>query len=64
VEITSEPLKIVTADEPVSCAIYVHESDLLDKPDWTRFKHIAKREKKFTCVVNQAKLRSYNSALL
>jgi hypothetical protein len=26
------------------------------------FKHIAKREKKFTRIVNQAKLRSYNTA--
>jgi hypothetical protein len=61
-EITSEPLKIVAADDPVSCAIYARENDLLDKPGWKRFKHIANREKKFTRMVNQSKLRSYNTA--
>jgi hypothetical protein len=59
-EITSEPLKVIAADDPVSCAIYARENDLLDKPGWKRFKHIAKREKKFIRMVNQAKLRSYN----
>jgi hypothetical protein len=34
----------------------------LDKPGWKRFKHIAKLEKKFTQMVNQAKLRSFNTA--
>jgi hypothetical protein len=61
-EITSVPLKIVTIDDPVSCAIYACENDLLDKPGWKRFKHIARREKKFTRMVNQAKLRSYKTA--
>jgi hypothetical protein len=31
-EITSEPLKVIAADDPVSCAIYERENDLLDKP--------------------------------
>jgi hypothetical protein len=62
-EITSsEPLKVIAADDPVTCAIYARENDLLDKPGWKRFKHIAKQEKKFTRMVNQAKLRSYNTA--
>jgi hypothetical protein len=61
-EITSEPLKVIAADDPVSCAIYARENDLLDKPGWKRFKHIAKQEKKFACMVNQAKLRSFNTA--
>jgi hypothetical protein len=41
-EITSEPLKVIAVDDPVSCAIYARENDLLDKPGWKRFKHIAK----------------------
>jgi hypothetical protein len=41
-EITNDPLKIIAADDPVSCAIYARENDLLDKPDWKRFKQIAK----------------------
>jgi hypothetical protein len=61
-EITKEPLTIIAADDPVSCAIYARENGLLDKPGWKRFKHIAKQEKKFTRMVNQAKLTSYNTA--
>ena len=61
-EITSEPLTVIATDDPVSCAIYARENDLLDTPGWKRFKHIAKREKKVTRMVNQAKLRSYNMA--
>jgi hypothetical protein len=41
-EITSESLKIVAADDPVSCAMYASENELLDKPGWKRFKYIAK----------------------
>jgi hypothetical protein len=38
--------------------IYARDNDLLDKPGWKRFKQIAKWEKVFTHMVNQAKLRS------
>ena len=61
-EITNEPLSVIAADDPVTCAIYARDNGLLDKPGWKRFKDIAKREKKFTRMVNQAKLRSYNTA--
>jgi Reverse transcriptase (RNA-dependent DNA polymerase) len=53
---------VVAADNPVTCAIYVRDNDLLDQPGWNRFKQIAKRETIFTCMVNQARLRSYNTA--
>ena len=61
-EITSEPLTVIAADDPVTCAIYAKENNLLDLPGWRRFKAIAKRQKKFTRMVNQAKLRSFNTA--
>ena len=61
-EVTSEPLKIIAADDPVTCAIYAKEHGLLDQPGWKQFKFIAKREKVFTRMVNQAKLRSFNTA--
>jgi hypothetical protein len=61
-QMTLEPLRVIAADDPVSCVLYARENGLLDKPGWKRFKHIAKREKKFTRMVNQAKLRSYNTA--
>jgi hypothetical protein len=38
--------RALIADDPVSCAIYARENELLDKPGWKSFKHIAKREKK------------------
>jgi hypothetical protein len=62
-EITNEPLKVIAADDPVYCAVCACENNLLDKPGWKRFSQIAKREKTFTRMVNQAKLlRSNNTA--
>jgi hypothetical protein len=61
-EITSEPLNIIASNDPVTCAIYARENSLLDLPGWKHFKSIAKREKKFLCMVNHAKLCSYNTA--
>ena len=61
-EVTTEPLQIIAADDPVTCAIYAKENNLLDLPGWKRFKPIAKCQKKFTRLINQAKLRSYNMA--
>ena len=61
-EITAEPLKVLAADDPVSCAIYAKNNGLLNEPGWKQFKGIAKRQKKFVRMVNQAKLRSFNNA--
>jgi hypothetical protein len=61
-ETTSEPLKVIAADDPVSCAIYARENGLLDTAGWKQFKGIAKRENKFMRLVNQAKLRSFRTA--
>jgi len=61
-EITFEPLSNVAADDPVSCAIYARENGLLDTPGWKRFKKLAKREKILKRLINQAKLRSFNTA--
>jgi hypothetical protein len=60
--ITTETLGIIAADDPVSCAIYAKSKDLLDKEGWKRFKGIAKRQKKFFRMANQAKLRSFRTA--
>jgi hypothetical protein len=58
-EITSEPLNVIATDDLVTCMIYARENALLDLPGWKRFKSIAKQEKKYIWMVNQAKLRSY-----
>ena len=61
-EITTEPLQATAKDDLVTCAIYARENDLLNTPGWKQFKSIAKRKKVFTRMVNQAKLRSFNTA--
>ena len=61
-EISSEPLSIIAADDPVTCAIYAKQNDLLELSGWKRFKGIAKRQKKLFRMANQAKLRSFRLA--
>jgi hypothetical protein len=60
-EITSEPLVVIAADDPVSCAVYAKDNDLLELDAWKRFKPIAKQQKKLFRMVNQAKLHSYRT---
>ncbi len=56
------PLTTLAADDPVPCALYAREHDLLDEPGWKRFKGIAQREQKLLRLAKQAKLRSYRTA--
>ena len=58
-EITSEPLKIIAVDDPVTCAIYGKNNNLLEEEGWKRLKSIAKRQSKLLRLANQAKLRSF-----
>ena len=60
-ESTYEPLHIIAADDPVSCAIYAKKNDLLDKEGWKRFKRLARRQKKIVRLMNQAKLHSFRT---
>jgi hypothetical protein len=61
-EVTSEPLTILASDDPVACAIYARDNNLLDTPGWRRFKRLANRQKKLFRMANQAKLRSFRTA--
>lgn len=61
---TDEPISIIATDNLVSCAICIEENNLLDKPGWKRFKHLAKRQKKLLRLQNQAKLQSRRTALI
>ena len=61
-EITEEPLAIIGADDPITCATYARENNLLGEEGWKRFRRYAKNEKKISRLVNQAKLRSYREA--
>ncbi len=40
-EITSEPLTLIAADDPVTCTLYARDNDLLEVDGWKRFKRIA-----------------------
>ena len=61
-EVTSEPLDQFAKDDPVSCAQYALDNDLLSTEGWNRFRHIAKNQKKLKRMVRQAKLRSYKTS--
>jgi hypothetical protein len=61
-EITTEPLTILAADDPVTCAIYARDNNLLELDGWKCFKPIAKCQQKLTRMINQAKLRLFCTA--
>jgi len=62
-EITYEPLDVIVADDPVMCAVYARDNDLLDLPGWKHFKKLATRERQLLCLIRQAKMRSYKSSI-
>jgi hypothetical protein len=55
-ETTYEPLDLIASDDPVMCAEYAKQHDLLDTAGWKRFRRYAKSEKKLSRMINQAKL--------
>ena len=56
-EITFEPLSIIAADDPVTCAAYSKENDLLALEGWHRFRSLAKKDKVLARVIKQSKIR-------
>lgn len=57
--VATEPLTVIAADDPVSCAIYAEQNKLLDVAGWKRFKKLVRRKKVLTRQANQAKLQSF-----
>ena len=53
--ITYEPLSVMKADSPVTCARYGKENDLLDTPGWKSLKGVAKSVQKLNRLLNQSK---------
>jgi hypothetical protein len=53
---TWEPLTILAKDDPVSCAKYGLDHDLLDKVGWKRLKPLTRRKEQFRRIVNQSKV--------
>jgi hypothetical protein len=52
----AEPLSVIAKDDPITCAIYACDNNLLELEGWQHFKSIANRELKFRCLINQVKL--------
>ena len=66
-EITYEPLSIIAADDPVTCAAYAKENDLLALEGWHRFTNHAKKDKVLAMAIKQSKIRqvrNYMEAML
>ena len=60
-ETTWEPLSLIARSDPVTCAVYAKNNNLLHLPGWTRFKQLAKRQNRLLMMVNQAKLKSFRN---
>ena len=58
-EITFEPLSIIAANDPVFCAAYAKENDLLALEGWHRFRSLAKKHK--VLAEQSSKVRSGKS---
>ena len=56
-ENTYEPLSIIAADDPVTCAAYVKENDLLALEGWCRFRSLPKKDKVLARAIKQSKIR-------
>ena len=56
-EITFEPLFIIAADDPVTCAAYAKENDLLALEGQRRFRNLAKKDKVLARAIKRSKIR-------
>ena len=56
-EITFEPLSIIAADDPVSCAAYAKENDLHAVEGWCRLRNLSKKHKVLARAIKQSKIR-------
>ena len=56
-EKTYEPLSVLAADDPVTCATYAKENDLLHIDGWKRFRNLAKRDKTLNRAIMHSLIR-------
>ena len=61
-EITFEPLSVIAADDPITCAAYAKEKNLYNLDGWKRFRHLIKKEKQLTRAIRQSKIRQVRHA--
>ena len=55
-EITDQPISLIAADNPVTCAEYAKKHDLLHLDGGKRLKHISKNQKQLTRAIHQSKI--------
>ena len=55
-EITFEPLSVIAADDPITCAVYGKEKNLYNLDGWKRFRHLIKKKKQLTRAIKQSKI--------
>ena len=60
-EVTFEPLNVIAADDPVSCAIYARDNGFLSKEGWKSFKRAAFEQQKMSHMINKAKIKFYHA---
>ena len=56
-EVTFEPLSVIAADDPITCAAYAKEKNLYNLDGWKRFRHLIKKEKQQTRAIKQSIIR-------
>ena len=56
-EITYEPFSVIAADDPVICAAYAKQHDLLAMEGWHRFRNLARKDKVLSRAIKQSKIR-------
>ena len=56
-EITFQPLSIIASDDPLTCAAYAEENDLLALEGWHRFRSLAKKDIVLARAIKQSKIR-------
>ena len=56
-EVTFEPLSVIAADDPATCAAYTKHHDLLALEGWQQFKNLARRDMILSGTIKQSNLR-------
>ena len=56
-EVTFEPLSVIAADDPITCAAYAKEKNLYNLDGWKRFRHLIRKQKQLTRAIKQSKIR-------
>ena len=61
-EVTYVPLTLISKDDPITCAVYAKEHDLLDTTGWKHLKRYAKTSKRLIGAVKQSRIRQVRAS--